>query len=84
VHSLPGRLAIAVILKLADSSTGLIKPVRCVAFSPGSKLLAAAGDAKVIALYDVKCGEQVVNLTGHGAWVLSLDWSHTGEFLLSG
>ena len=53
-------------------------------FSPGGRLLAAGGDAKVIALYDVKSGEQVVNLTGHGAWILSLDWSHTGEYLLSG
>jgi superkiller protein 8 len=63
---------------------GLVKPVRAVAFSPGGKLLAAAGDSKVIALYDVSSGEQVANLTGHGAWIFSLDWSHTGEFLLSG
>ena len=54
------------------------------AFSPGGKLLAAAGDSKVIALYDVASGEQVANLIGHTAWVFSLDWSHTGEFLLSG
>jgi len=63
---------------------GLVKPVRAVAFSPGGKLLAAAGDSKVIALYDVSSGEQVANLTGHGAWIFSLDWSDTGEFLLSG
>ena len=47
-------------------------------------MLAAAGDARVIALYDVKSGEQVANLTGHGAWIFSLDWSDTGEYLLSG
>ncbi|KAI4242244.1 MAG: hypothetical protein L6R40_004115 [Gallowayella cf. fulva] len=70
--------------RLLHSLPGLIKPVRAVAFSPGGKLLAAAGDAKVIALYDVASGEQVANLTGHGAWVFSLDWSDTGEFLLSG
>ncbi len=63
---------------------GLIKPIRSVAFSPASKLLAAAGDASIIALYDVHAGEQVANLTGHAAWILSLDWSHTGEYLLSG
>ena len=63
---------------------GLVKPVRDVAFSPGCTLLAAAGDSTVIALYDVSSGEQVANLTGHGAWILSLDWSHTGEYLLSG
>jgi hypothetical protein len=55
-----------------------------VSFSPASKLLAAAGDSRVIALYDVISGEQVANLTGHGGWVLSLDWSDTGEYLLSG
>lgn len=63
---------------------GLIKPVRSVAFSPGGSLLAAAGNSKVIALYDVSSGEQVANLMGHGAWVMSLDWSNTGEYLLSG
>lgn len=65
-------------------SPGLIKAVRAVAFSPAGKLLAAAGDARVIALYDVASGEQVANLSGHGAWIFSLDWSDTGESLLSG
>lgn len=68
----------------SSSFTGLIKPIRAVAFSPGCKLLAAAGDAKVIGLYDVASGEQVANLTGHGAWIFSLSWSDTGEYLLSG
>ena len=68
----------------ADALEGLVKPVRSVAFSPAGKLLAAAGDARVIALYDVSSGDQVANLTGHSAWIFSLDWSFTGEFLLSG
>jgi len=63
---------------------GLVKPVRTIAFSPGGKLLAAAGDSKIIALYDVVSGEQVANLTGNAAWVFAVDWSNTGEFLLSG
>lgn len=46
--------------------------------------MAAAGDARVIALYDVSSGEQVANMMGHGAWIFSLDWSDTGEYLLSG
>lgn len=58
--------------------------MRAVAFSPGGRLLAAAGDSKVIALYDVSSGEQVANLMGHNAWIFSLDWSDTGEYLLSG
>ena len=65
-------------------TAGLVAPVRAVSFSPGGKLLAAAGDSKVIVLYETSSGEQVANLTGHAAWVMSLDWSHTGEFLLSG
>ena len=62
----------------------MVKPVRSVAFSPGGRLLAAAGDSKLIALYDVSSGEQVANLTGHASWIFSLDWSDTGEYLLSG
>jgi len=61
-----------------------VAPVRCLAFSPGGKLLAAAGDSKMIVLYESSSGEQVANLTGHSSWIMSLDWSHTGEYLLSG
>lgn len=54
------------------------------AFSPGSSRLAAAGDAGIIALYDMKHGEHVGNLTGHSSWITTIDWNHTGEYLLSG
>ena len=77
-------MSIYVLQHLVERIIGLVKPVRAVAFSPGGKLLAAAGDSKVIALYDVSSGEQVANLTGHGAWIFALDWSDTGEYLLSG
>lgn len=69
---------------MTDSNAGLVKPVRAVAFSPGGKLLAAAGDSKTIILYDTSSGEQVANLSGHSAWIMSLAWNHTGEHLLSG
>ena len=62
----------------------MIKPVRDVKFSPGSTLVAAAGDARIISLYDPSSGEQVANLSGHAAWITSIDWSHTGQYLLSG
>ena len=58
--------------------------MRAVAFSPRGTLLAAAGDSRVVTLYDVSSGDQVATLTGHGAWIFSLDWSDTGEYLLSG
>ncbi|KIX08125.1 uncharacterized protein Z518_02781 [Rhinocladiella mackenziei CBS 650.93] len=70
--------------RLLHSLPGLIKPVRAVKFSPGSKLVAAAGDARIISLYDPNSGEQVANLSGHAAWITSLDWSYTGQYLLSG
>ncbi|KAF9887432.1 hypothetical protein FE257_010149 [Aspergillus nanangensis] len=70
--------------RMPFSLSGLVKPIRAVAFSPGGKFLAAAGDSKVIVLYDTSSGEQVASLAGHSAWVLSLSWSYTGEYLLSG
>ncbi|KAG0152756.1 hypothetical protein PDIDSM_2561 [Penicillium digitatum] len=69
--------------RMPFSVSGLVNPVRAVAFSPKSKILAAAGDSKVIVLYDTSSGEQIANLSGHSAWVLSLSWSDTGEYLLS-
>ncbi|KAF4553287.1 WD domain-containing protein 16 [Elsinoe fawcettii] len=70
--------------KLAHSLQGLVKPVRAVSFSPACKFLAAGGDARVIALYDVQTGEQIANFSGSGAWIMSLDWNWSGEYLLSG
>ncbi|MCJ1468384.1 superkiller [Pseudocyphellaria aurata] len=70
--------------RLFHSLPGLVNPIRAVAFSPGGKLLAAAGDSKTIALYDAFTGEQIAILTGHGAWIFSIDWSDTGEYVLSG
>lgn len=58
--------------------------MRAVAFSPGNTTLAAAGDAGIIGLYNMEHGEHVGNLTGHSSWVTSIDWSDTGEYLLSG
>ncbi|KAH0844646.1 hypothetical protein AYO21_02029 [Fonsecaea monophora] len=70
--------------RLLHSLPGLIKPVRAVKFSPGSTLLAAAGDARIISLYDPTSGEQIANLSGHAAWITDLDWNHSGQYVLSG
>ena len=72
------------LIPLTDIGKGLVKVVRSIKISPASRILAAAGDAKIIALYDVTSGEQIGILNGHTSWIMSLDWSHTGEFLLSG
>jgi superkiller protein 8 len=69
--------------RLAHALTGLIQPVRSVRFSPANRYLAAAGDARIIALYDCASGQQVANFTGHASWVTALDWNWSGELLLS-
>jgi len=85
VHSLSGRVYLLCFNdEQANGKPGLVRAVRTVTFSPATKLLAAAGDARIIALYDVSSGEQVANLSGHSAWIMSLDFSFTGEYLLSG
>ncbi|KAI0006700.1 WD40 repeat-like protein [Xylariaceae sp. FL0662B] len=70
--------------RLQYSLSGLVKPVRAIAFSPAGTRLAAAGDAGIISIYDTKHGEHIGQLTGHTAWITSIDWSDTGEYLLSG
>ncbi|KAK0634560.1 WD40-repeat-containing domain protein [Bombardia bombarda] len=73
--------------RLVYSLSGLAKPVRAVAFSPGCKRLAATGNAGVIAIYDMEHGEHVSNLSASSdrpAWITSVDWNDTGEYLLSG
>ncbi|KAF2424872.1 WD40 repeat protein [Tothia fuscella] len=70
--------------RLLHSLPGLILPVRSIAFSPASTLLAAGGDSTTISLYAVSTGERILQLSGNKAWVMSLDFNHTGEYLLSG
>ncbi|KAJ9665073.1 Ski complex subunit Rec14 [Coniosporium apollinis] len=70
--------------RLLHSLPGLLSPIRAIRFSPLTTLLAAGGDSRIIGLYDVRSGEQVAQLLGHQAWIMSLDWSDTGEWLLSG
>lgn len=86
LFSLSGTIPTVFLLdfSLLTHTSGLAKPVRSVSFSPGNSRLAAAGDAGIIALYDMKHGEHVGNLTGHSSWITTIDWNDTGEYLLSG
>ena len=83
--------------RLAHTLPSLQAPARVCRFSPSGTLLAAAGDSRVVALYDVKSGEQIAVLggggggygggggSGHNSWIMCLDWSpRTGEWLASG
>jgi superkiller protein 8 len=65
----------------------LAKPIRAVSFSPGCTRLAAAVDGGPIALFDMEQGDHVGNLSPGGtnnARITSIDWNHSGEYLLSG
>jgi superkiller protein 8 len=44
----------------------------------------ATGDSLLITLYSTSSGEALANLAGHNAWVTSLSFNHSGEYLLSG
>ncbi|KAK3392302.1 WD40-repeat-containing domain protein [Sordaria brevicollis] len=73
--------------RMVFSLSGLAKPIRTLSFSPGCRRLAAAGNAGIIAIYDMQHGEHVANLVPTGsrpAWITSIDWNDTGEYLLSG
>ena len=59
------------------------RPVRSLAFSPASALLASGSDSSAISVHDIRHGMQVENIMGHTAWVVSVDWDQTGELLLS-
>jgi len=87
VYSLSGKNSLLSPDGTMLTFTGLSKPVRAVSFSPGCKRLAAAGNAGVIAIYDMDHGEHVANMSAPNprpAWITSLDWNDTGDYLLSG
>ncbi|KAK9463844.1 WD40-repeat-containing domain protein [Lipomyces oligophaga] len=68
---------------LIHSLAGHVKSVRSVAFSPSSRLLAAAGDSRIVTVYSVKSGEMVFTLPGHSRWIMSLDWNFNGEHIIT-
>jgi hypothetical protein len=58
-------------------------PVRSLAFSPDSKLLASAGDTGLIFLWDTATGKQLRRLVGHSNRVNALCFSPDGKLVVS-
>ncbi len=62
---------------------GHTKPVTCVAFSPGGRYLASAGQDRMIKLWDMTTGEEAFTLRGHGKPILCLAFSPSGRVIAS-
>jgi tricorn protease-like protein/mono/diheme cytochrome c family protein len=54
-----------------------------VAFSPDSKLLAAAGADRVIHVWAVESGKEILTIEDHADWILDLAFSPDGQRLAS-
>ena len=78
-------------VKLWDPSTGVLvrtirvesEQLRCVAFTPDSREVVAAGMGKVIRVWDVATGQELLALEGHKAQVNALSFSPDGSILAS-
>ena len=87
----PGQFG-SVKLWLAESNGGG-KPVRdllesndctfAVAFSPDSKLLAAAGADRAIRIWDVESGKEIAVIEDHADWIFDIAFSPDGKRLAS-
>lgn len=58
-------------------------PVQCVAWSPGSRLLAGGGNDKLITIWDMSNGNVTLTLHGHNDYVQGVAWSKDGASLAS-
>lgn len=70
--------------KLLNQINGHALPVRTVKFSPDSKLLLSGSDDTQIKVHNTSHYEQIKTLTGHGSWILDLDFSPNGTHFASG
>lgn len=66
-------------VKLIQSIEGHAMPVRTLAFSPDSRYLITGSDDQHINLYDLNAQRPLSTLSGHGSWVLCVDFSPDGR-----
>ncbi|HEX8200113.1 MAG TPA: c-type cytochrome domain-containing protein [Isosphaeraceae bacterium] len=87
----PGQFGIAKLLKVEpDGSTGPARDlvestdsVFAVAFSPDSKLVAAAGADRAIRIWEVDSGKLLATIEDHADWIFDLAFSPDGKQLAS-
>ena len=69
---------------LIISLVGHAMPIRSLTFSPDSQLLVTASDDGHLKMYDVQHANLAGTLSGHGSWVLSVDFSPDNTHFVSG
>jgi WD40 repeat protein len=75
-HWLPQRLQL-------HALHGHSEEVRCVAWSPDSKLLASGADDSLVHVWNVHSGEAIQILRYHFGGIFALEWAPKGDFLAS-
>jgi len=58
--------------------------IRSVCFSPDDKQLATGAEDKLVRIFDVKTQQLLRSLVGHTMEIFSVDWTSTGQYILSG